>query len=194
MSLKPHCPGTADYSLLKNQCLENIRPFHLGTGGKHQNWLFKIWHFLNLLFMLLATLIGLEMDIFCISPEETLNRQWNFEFIHRSTAFKLLHEGGTRLGWKAMPRADSRRRLSWGGGARGSIYPLSLSLKYAACFALSQNSVTTCLVFVQAGGPGAQDSLLHSFILHSSPGENFNLYRITESQNGRVWKGPLWVI
>lgn len=59
--------------------------------------------FVNLLFMLLATLTGGEMDIFCISPEQALNQHGNSEFAHSNTASRLLHEGGTRPGWKATP-------------------------------------------------------------------------------------------
>lgn len=175
MSLKLHCPGTADYSLLKNQCLENIRPFHLETGGKHQNWLFKIWHFLNLLFMLLATLIGLEMDIFCISPEQALNQQWNFEFVHSNTASRLLHEGGTRPGWKATPRGPAAIAACPRARETGRTIGAGLRLQPQYASSLSVTEIRgllffvtrldhTCLVFSQAGGSSAQDSLVHFFI------------------------------
>ena len=57
--------------------------------------------------MLLATLIGLEVDIFCISPERALNQQRNFEFVHSNAASRLLHEGGTRPGGQATPRGPA---------------------------------------------------------------------------------------
>lgn len=118
MTLKLHCPGTWNYFLLKNQTLENIRPFHLGTGWKHQNWLLKMWHFLNLVFILLGMLIGWEMDTFCILSEHALNHQWNFDFVHSSTACILLLKGGTRPGWKATLRGLAVTSLFQGGGAR----------------------------------------------------------------------------
>lgn len=179
MTLKLHCPGTWNYFLLKNQTLENIRPFHLGTGWKHQNWLLKMWHFLNLVFILLGMLIGWEMDTFCILSEQALNRQWNFDFVHSSTACILLRKGGTRPGWKATLRGLAVTSLFQGGGARKNNrsrrdlqwlqYPSLLTEIHSTLFfvtwlSLPQGSVATCLVFSLVRGLTALDSLVPSFM------------------------------
>lgn len=114
MSLKRLCPGTTDYSLLKNWCLENIRSFRLGTGGRHQNHLFKMWCFLNLLLMLLARLTGSEMAIFCISPQQALCWQKNSPFSHSSAACSLV-----RYAWSRVK--GSSLSPSWGRTGRKHV-------------------------------------------------------------------------